>query len=52
LGRIPDEEFEAALADRTAMPSTSGGIRATSDPKQSQCRFRKFGDESTQKITR
>jgi hypothetical protein len=33
LAAVPDEDFEAALADRTAMPTTNGIIRATAEPK-------------------
>jgi hypothetical protein len=34
LGRVPADEFEAALADRTTMPSSSGIIRADARPNR------------------
>jgi hypothetical protein len=33
LADVPDEEFDAALADKTARPTTNGIIRATTPPK-------------------
>lgn len=32
LAAVPDEKFDAALADRTMMPTTAGIIRANADP--------------------
>jgi len=34
LAAVPDQEFETALADRTAKPTTNGIIRATMAPKR------------------
>jgi hypothetical protein len=34
LAAVPDQEFEAALADRTAKPTTNGIIRANMAPKR------------------
>ena len=34
LAAVPDQEFEAALADRTAKPTTNGIIRANMTPKR------------------
>jgi hypothetical protein len=34
LATVPDEEFEAALTDRTAKPTTNGIIRANMAPKR------------------
>jgi hypothetical protein len=34
LAAVPDEEFDAALADRTARPTTNGIIRASMTPKR------------------
>ena len=34
LAAVPDQEFEAALADRTAKPTTNGIIRASMAPKR------------------
>jgi hypothetical protein len=37
LGAVPDKEFEASLADPTAMPTTNGIIRANVAPKPKHC---------------
>jgi hypothetical protein len=34
LAAVPQEEFDAALADKATMPTTAGIIRATAEPKQ------------------
>jgi hypothetical protein len=34
LAAVPDQDFEAALADRTAKPTTNGVIRANMAPKR------------------
>jgi hypothetical protein len=33
LAEVPDQDFEKALADLTAMPTTNGVLRATQEPK-------------------
>jgi hypothetical protein len=34
LARLSDPEFEAAVADKTTVPTAAGIIRATAEPKQ------------------
>ena len=34
LAEVPEDQFEIALADKTALPTTAGIIRAAAEPKQ------------------
>jgi hypothetical protein len=40
LAKVPQDEFEAALADKTTKPSTNGIIRANAEPKPQSCERR------------